>query len=212
MATQKNGPSGKVQGKIGNLVHYELNGKNVVRMVGRFAGPYSLKQLAVQQRMKVVTDFLSSTLSFIRVGFASEVLGTNKNQHNAAVSCNLIQGTTGSYPDIEMNYSKAMLSSGTLPPAQNVTLSNVLSAIEIKWDVTGLTPEYIGADRSMVLLYFPDKNESLTFFNTVQRYEGRFQQELPKRYQNQRMEAYLAFSDIATNSTSPSAWAGTIST
>jgi len=93
MGTQKDGLHGPVEGRIGNLVHYVLNGKNVSRLIGRSTKPASLKQRAVRQRMKVVTEFLRSTLYYINLGFATEVLGTDKNPHNAAVSYNFTHAT-----------------------------------------------------------------------------------------------------------------------
>lgn len=210
MGTQKNGLHGPVEGRIGNLVHYVLNGKNVSRLIGRSTKPSSLKQLAVRRRMKVVTEFLRSTLSYINLGFASEVAGTDKNPHNAAVSYNFTHATVGEYPEIQIEYSKVRISSGILAAPTGLTLTNQPNSIEISWDVAGLTPQGTGCDRSMVLLYFPEQDSSLIFFNDVQRYHGVFSAEIPEDCQNQRMEAYLAFSDVVTHSTSPSAWAGSI--
>ena len=58
----------KINGKIGNIVFYQLNGKTVGRSIGKVE-KFSDKQLEVQMRTKLITPFFSPLLEFIKLGF-----------------------------------------------------------------------------------------------------------------------------------------------
>lgn len=53
-----NGLFGELSGKIGNLVSYNLKGKNVVRRIGKSNKPATAAQLTVRQRIAVVNKIL----------------------------------------------------------------------------------------------------------------------------------------------------------
>jgi hypothetical protein len=211
MAIQKNGPHGKVSGKLGKLVFYDLNGVNVARVNGVNKAPASINQLVVRQRMEVISLLLSLSNAFIKVGFLSSIKGTNRNQHNEATSYNLKNALKGTYPNIEIDYPKVLLSDGPLDAPINVRLQKSTNAIELTWDMDPAGDGHAGENRSMVHVVFPVLNKSFTFFNEAKRSDGKFTQELPSEMLTSQVEVYLAFSDLSTNSTSPSVWALPIS-
>jgi len=67
MATS-NSSFGEFNGKLGNLVSYQLKGKTVVRHIGKTKKPPTAAQLAVRQRMATVIKFLRPALAFINTG------------------------------------------------------------------------------------------------------------------------------------------------
>jgi hypothetical protein len=153
-----NGLFGELTGKIGNLVSYNLKGKNVVRRIGKNNKPATAAQLAVRQRIAVVTKFLRPALAVINVGFELEVAGTDKNQHNAAISYNVKNATQGAYPDIKMDYSKALVSKGTLEPVINPLADLTGTLLTITWSVSADMDWGIKNDRTMLLIYCPELN------------------------------------------------------
>ncbi|WP_157262405.1 DUF6266 family protein [Pedobacter sp. PACM 27299] len=73
--------------------------------------------------MSVTKGLLKPMADFINVSFKLEAEGTVKNPHNLATSYNKKHALTGQYPDIKVDYSKVILSKGSLEMAQDLKLS-----------------------------------------------------------------------------------------
>jgi len=156
MGVLDNGPFGHVNGRVGHLVSYTLKGKNVVRAVGKSAKPPTLAKLTNYQRMSVVNTFLKPMLAFLNLGFAKAVEDTDRNPYNEAVSYNKKYALQGVYPNISMDYSKAMVSQGDLPPAQSPALNILPNGIEFTWEMPGnIAPQCLN-NRVMLMVYFPE--------------------------------------------------------
>lgn len=67
MGTLKNGFFGHYQGKLGRLVFYVINGKQVVRTIGKITKPPSTAQLKCRQELKVVNVFLKPLVEFVNL-------------------------------------------------------------------------------------------------------------------------------------------------
>ena len=215
MARGDEGSFGNFKGKIGNLVRYQLKGKTVVRKIGHSSKPPTLPQLRVRQKMKVVASFLSPILGFINLGFEFVVAGTDQHPHNAATSYNTKNAVMGEYPDIVMDYSKALVCMGSLEPAIGAAVSLVSGApgpagngVEFTWQVAGDMDLGIRNDRAMLLVYFPDVNEAEFVLSGAQRREGRGFVELGADQLSRKMECYIAFMADDRKSVSDSMWAG----
>jgi hypothetical protein len=208
MGSLNNGPFSSFNGKIGNLVSYTLKGKNVVRTIGSLTKPPTPAQLANQMRMAVVNAFLKPITSFINSGFEFEVAGTTKNPYNEAVSYNKKHALQGDYPEISIDYSKALVSMGELSPALNAAIAIVPEGLEFTWDLYPAAPSRSKTDRTMLLLFFPDQAEAIYILSGAQRKERRDVVELSAEYLNRRIEAYIAFVAADRKSVSDSVWVG----
>lgn len=156
MGTLNNGPFGHLNGRVGNLVSYTLKGKNVVRAAGKSAKPPTLAKLANYQRMSVTNTFLKPLLAFLNLGFAKAVEDTDRNPYNEAVSFNKKSALQGVYPNISMDYSKAMVSKGDLPPALSPAINILSNGIEFTWEMPGsIAPQCLN-NRAMLVVYFPE--------------------------------------------------------
>lgn len=156
MGTINNGPFGHLNGRVGNLVSYTLNGKNVVRAAGSSAKPPTIPMLANYQRMRVVNRFLKPMVAFLNIGFAKTVENTDSNPYNEAVSYNKKHALQGEYPNIKMDYAKALISKGDLPPALSPALSILPTRIEFTWQIqSGIASRDLN-NRAMLMLYFPE--------------------------------------------------------
>jgi hypothetical protein len=65
--------------------------------------------------MKVVNEILKPSIHAIRAGFRLAVAGTDRNEYNEAVSYNKKNALQGVYPNISLDYTKVLMSMGTLP-------------------------------------------------------------------------------------------------
>jgi hypothetical protein len=133
MGILKHGPFGMTTGKIQNMVSYDLNGKNVFSRIGRTNKKPTLKQLTVRQRMAVVIKFLKHLGPFIEFGFKAQALAARKSAHNMATSYNTKNATTGEYPEILMDYSKAMISQGDLMQAIDPQVELLQGELRFSW-------------------------------------------------------------------------------
>ena len=210
MGKLDNGAYGHVSGKIGNLVSYTLNGTNVIRKIGRSTKPPTNAQRAVRKKLKLVNEFLNPIFGFIKVGFSFAAECTGKYPHNVALSYNIKNAMAGEYPNITLDYSKAMVSMGTLTPAINPVVSKLENGIEFTWEVASDMDWKIKNDRAMLLLYFPDSSNAIYFLSGAKRPEGKDFMELAPAYLSEVMQCYIAFYADDKQSLSDSVWAGAL--
>lgn len=208
MGTSDRSTFGGFRGKVGGLVSYTLKGKNVVRTVGYSSKPASKGRLAQYQRMGVINGFLKPILPFINSSLELAVAGTDRNQYNEAISLNKEHAIQGEYPDLQMDYAKAIVSKGTLAPALNASISLIGNFVEFRWDLQTDLQWDSRLDRTMLLVFFPEKNKAVMCFTGARRIEQRDVLEIPPEYTALRMEAYLAFIADDRLALSDSVWIG----
>lgn len=207
MGSIDNGIFGAFKGKIGNLVSYNLKGKHVVRIIGRSTKPPTEGQLAEYQKMTVVNAFLKPILGFINSGFSFAVEGSTKNPYNEALSYNKKNALQGQYPDITLDYTKAMVSTGLLEPPFFPTVNLIANGIEFTWQVSSNVDWGIKNDRAMLLVFFPQKNEAIYILSGARRADGRDVIPLNPDQLNQSMACYISFMADDRKSVSNSVWA-----
>lgn len=210
MGSLNNGLFGGFNGRVGNLVGYILNGKSIVRTIGKSNKPLTSARKANCEQMTVVNDFLKANLDFIRSGFKLITAGTDKNFYNAAVSYNKKQSLQGSYPNISIDYTKALLSMGNLLTAAKTEISSHEDGIEFKWEVPADLPQERRNDRAMLLIYFPDAGTSSYMLSGARRHEGREVVYIPKNQTESHIEAYISFMNEDGTEISDSVHAGSL--
>ncbi|SHG14987.1 DUF6266 family protein [Pedobacter caeni] len=209
MATSKPGPYGHPNGKIGNIVFYVLNGQNVSRTIGAPGKP-SRKQLGNQQSMSVTMKLIKPMKDFINIGFGLEAAGTVKNAFNLATSYNKKQALEGEYPNISVNYSKVVLSKGTLPAAKDIRMEKKDTGVLVSWDPYYLDRELRHDDCVMILLYYPLRRKVRSFLNAARREEGKYLIELEEEWLNEPIEAYISFKTADGKEVSDSLYVGNL--
>lgn len=200
------GAFGALTGKVGKLVSYELNGQNVIRRIGQVKSKPSQLQLASRKRFKVINSFLAPIQGFLNLGYLFAKQGTDKNQHNLASSYNLTHALAGKYPNITIDYSKVMVSSGTLEPALEPAVTKSNAQTTISWAYQENRDWAFRHDRAMILICYPSTNEAIYFLSGAQRKEGSQVIDLPTNLPNERTEFYLSFFAEDRLSVSESTW------
>jgi hypothetical protein len=214
MGTLDNGPFGHLNGRVGNLVSYTLKGKNVVRVAGKSAKPPTLAKLANYQRMKVVNAFLKPILAFLNLGFAKAVEDTDRNPYNEAVSFNKKYALQGVYPNISMDYSKALVSKGDLPPAVSPAVNILSNGIEFTWEIQSNIAQQCLNNRVMLVVYFPEGVDATGIpkaameLSGARRHECRDFMALSAKELAKPFQAYIAFIADDRLNVSDSVWVG----
>ena len=207
-----NGLFGGFHGRVGNLVGYTLKGKHVIRTIGRSCKPLTPARKANCEKMKVVNEILKPSLHAIRAGFRLAVVGTDRNEYNEAVSYNKKNAIQGVYPNISLDYSKVLMSVGTLPVALNPGISQNGVEITFTWEKSSIPVSEYHTDRAMLVLYFPDIKETCCELVGAKRVEGKDVIVIGPGHINQRMEAYISFAKDNGRAVSNSVHVGSLNT
>lgn len=122
---------GKLSGKIGSVVVYERNGKQIVRSNPKQRDPQTPAQLAHRIKFSLVNKGLSPLNKMIKIGYRH----SNKNYrklvgeayHNAII---------GEYPNFELDYSKIEVAEGELQLPANVAIKAEADSnmVTISWN------------------------------------------------------------------------------
>jgi hypothetical protein len=193
MGKAKNGPYGPHSGKIGNSVYYTLNGQQVSRGIGLRTKPPTEAELTSRLATKVCSEFLSSVKEFITAGFSVEAQGTKWNPFNLAVMHNRSKIIKGTYPDLEIDYSKVILSAGKLKPAENWQVTETGAGLRYSWETHPKMPWPESSDQVMMLAYFPAKQKVVYTLFGNSRLSGSDVLEIQPSLQGEYMETYLSF-------------------
>jgi hypothetical protein len=210
MGTLKNGMPGIFNGKIGNLVFYQLNGKQVMRTIGKSTKPATDAQLGCRQQMQVINSFLKPIIEFVNSGFRLEAKGTTKGAYNLALAYNKKHALQGVYPNMEMDYALVLVTQGNLPCAINPSVERVPEGLKFTWlcPTDLLWPQ--GNDQVMLLAYFPVLKKAV--FNLYGAKRSNCADVLPIQPEliNEYMEVYISFIDEKRNGIANSMYLGAV--
>jgi hypothetical protein len=197
MAITENGPGGNHRGRLGNVVYYMLNGKNVSREIGVSTKPATPSQLKYRLATKLSSRLLTEMLEFLQTGFSIAALTARDNAFNQAVKCNKSKMFKGSYPDLEIAYDQLEVSIGRLKPAQNCNVVPTAIGLQYSWGTNPEMPWPETTDQVMMLAYFPKQEKVVFTLFGNNRLSGTDLLEIPPSLQSEYMETYVSF--IAAN-------------
>lgn len=198
-------------GRVGNTVTYVLNGQVVKRTIGKISKKATIAQLSVRQKTKIITEFLNPVKEYINIGFEFEArLAQKKNAHNIATSYNWLNAFTGVYPEQKIDFSKILLSRGSLPVTNDIDVKVVDNSIEFTWDKNIVTDRIKGSDRVMLLAYLPKENRAISLIGGAERLEGGEYLIIPGYKQGIHIETYVSFVSADYKSISNSVYTGKV--
>lgn len=210
MGTIKQGILGGFSGKVANVVGGVWKGIAYMRSLPvSVANPKTDAQLTQRQKFSVTMHFLKPLSQFLKTGFkAYEVKMTGIN---AAMSYNIKNALTGTYPSIAVDYPNALVARGTLAPALNqVASSTVAGTVKFDWeDNTG----EIGAsstNKTLLVIYNPSQNQAVTVNELAERGDGTQTVTVPDSFSGDLVQCYIAFITADGQTVSNSAFAGAV--
>ncbi|WEK17784.1 MAG: DUF6266 family protein [Candidatus Pedobacter colombiensis] len=193
MGILKNGIMGNYRGRIGNLVFYVLNGKTVVRTIGKTTKPPTELQLKCRQEMSVVSSFLKHITEFINVGFNLMAKYNNKHPFNMALSYNRKYALQGRYPDIGVNFKKVLVTEGSVLNAIDPFIESIPEGLKFSWSCPDSLNWSRPNDNVMLLAYFPVLQKAEYVLYGAKRSAGSDILSLPADLLNEYMEVYISF-------------------
>lgn len=212
MAISRDGIHGATQGRIGNIVYYMRKGKPIVRKIGISQKQPTQPQLENRLRMSIAHTFCKTTKPFIDYGFALQILGRDLSQYNVALSYNKINAIKGEYPNLELNYAKALISEGPLLQADDARVEIAEGGLRFNWYVPADLHWPDTTDQVMLLVYFPEEHKVVYELFGVPRTAGTALLEIGAPMLTQRMETYLAFISADRKQVATSVYVGSLNT
>lgn len=203
MARLKFGILGPLIGKIADLVGYVRLGMPLLRTKPKKTKKKKTRsdgQKAVNARFKLVKSFVSLIGEFIHVGYANDVAKTQRIPENGAVSYILREAVTGEYPNLQIDYSKVLVSRGRLPKPRNPNVELEGNILRFTWEVDPKWGYPLNRDQVMLLAYLPANHSTDYVLSGARRKDGADELEVSIRRQGQPgfkkddfIETYIAF-------------------
>jgi hypothetical protein len=210
MAIISQGILGGISGKIGNVVGGSWKGIDYLRiMPASVANPKTPAQMDQRSKFVTVIKFLQPMVEFLRVGF--KLYAIKMTQFNNAMSYNLKNAITGSYPDYVIDYSKALISRGSLAGAYEASIASV-SATEMTLSWTDNTGKGKARARDKSLLLAYDTSTGTVVYNTAgaERSIGAESLTVPAELSGGTFETFLGFISEDGTLVSNSVYVGSI--
>lgn len=117
MARFKDAFFGGLSGKIGPVVTYIRNGKQVVRSLPTPNDPKTPKQLAHRAKFSLVNKGLSLLNSAIKLGYRND-----SNAYRTLVGKAYHEAVAGEYPNFKLDYSTIQIAEGALPLPADISM------------------------------------------------------------------------------------------
>nr|WP_294869833.1 DUF6266 family protein [uncultured Pedobacter sp.] len=208
MAIAENGPNGHHRGRIGNIVYYVLNGKNVSRTIGTSTKPPTNSQLRSRMVTKMSSGLFRNLLDFINTGFGIIAIQAMDNASNQAKSYNKNRIIKGVYPDLEIAYDQLQVSKGSLKPAQNWQVALYAEGLQYSWDTDPEMPWPDATDQVMMMAYFPKQEKVVFNLFGSSRFSGGDVLEIPPSLRGEYMETYVSFISANRKQVADSSYTG----
>lgn len=191
MAILSNGILGGFSGKIGNVVGGNWKGINYIRVKSVPSNPKTDKQVNQRTKFTAALSFLQPVTPFLRTGY--KLFTAKQTAFNAAMSQVLTNAISGEAPDITIDYAKAQVSAGTLPPAANGAFTFDNGQITLTWDDNTGSGSAKATDKSMYVVLNPAKNEAVYETAGAVRSAKTQIADLPAEWLGDTVHIYLAF-------------------
>ncbi|MEO6682765.1 MAG: DUF6266 family protein [Ginsengibacter sp.] len=211
MGTIQKGILGGFSGKVGNVIGGSWKGIDYMRSVSsRKNATTTQKQKEQQMKFALIARFqqpLTNLLSRTFRSFAIKMTGAN-----SAMSYNLRNAITGSYPNFAINYSRILISRGDMPNAINPAVETVSDGMVVfTWVNNTGTGKSKDSDRSILVAYCPEMQHFIYTDEGASREEEEAQLDL-FAYTGKEVQTWVAFisEDGKEVATSIYTWAITI--
>lgn len=150
---------GRISGKLGNLVIYQLNGTTIVREKPQWKKSYqpSALQLLYQQKFKKATEALRPLGKLLDLGYGEFITPTRKGIH-LALSQTLKSAMVETEEEPRVNFEAVLISTGFVSPFENYRLEWLDERkIQLHWDFLGNYGNTRDTDQTWIVLYNPDQ-------------------------------------------------------
>jgi hypothetical protein len=210
MSKISSGILGGFSGKVGNVVGAKWKGIDTMKIKpSNIRNPKTPRQLDQRTRFSTIIGFLKPMAEFIRVSFRP--YAKKMTQFNAAMSYNLQHAITGTYPNYSVDFSKALVSRGSLTEAINgAATSPSKGNVVFTWSDNTGSGSALSSDKAMLLAYNPSKQQAVSNITNVERDTATATLTVPDDFSGNLIHLYLSFANAEGSKVSNSIYCGSV--
>ena len=160
MARVQNTLIGKSSGSVGGATFSTWKGINVLKSKAiEVANPQTQLQQNQRNRMALLVALFRLISSTVNIGFSK--LAIQKSAYNAFVQANLLPANfTGTAPSMDLDFTKILVSKGTIGNAENVAVAgtNASATVTLTWDESPLPVGGSLTDQAIAAVYNETKD------------------------------------------------------
>ncbi len=210
MGTISKGILGGVAGKVGNVVGGNWKGIDYLRSKpASVANPKTLKQLTQRARFIAVMNFLKPLTSLLAIGFKNSADGMTA--FNVAMSYNVKNAITGTYPAFTVNYPVTQISRGNLTGASTPAVASTVSkVINFTWVNNAGTGNALATDTAILVAFFPTSNEAVYQVTAIARSAAAATLTCPAKFSTKQAQCWIIFQTADGKTQATSAYIGTV--
>jgi hypothetical protein len=208
MGILRNGIFGGFEKRTGGVVGRMYKGRNVVS-----APPHptiqALTDLQRKQRASftMVTQFFSTFINLIRIGFAN-----NRKYFpmNLAMQYNFRHIVAGAYPDYRIRYEEVLFSKGSLCGPDSPAVLADGEGLLFSWACLEQNQYNMYSDKACFLAYSPTAKRSATAAYAASRIDLHYRLVLPSAFAGDLLHCYMSFVSETGKTVSDSVYLGTV--
>ncbi len=210
MGTIKRGILGGFSGKVGTVIRGSWKGIDYMRSkAASISNPKTEAQLDQRARFGAALKFLQPLTSFLRVGFKNYAV--KMTSFNSAMSYNLNNALDGDFPEYFIDYTRALVSRGSLPGALNPQVqSTTLNQVSFTWQDNSQDSTASATDKVLLVVLNPVKQKAITIIGGNERSVGEQAIEVPSTFAGNEVQCYIAFQNANQSVLSNSVYVGSI--
>ena len=192
MGKIKKGILGGFSGKVGTVVG--ASWKSISYMLSlpqKVKNPRTLGQRRQRGKFSIVMALLKPLTAILRIGWKNAA--KNQTPTNAAMAHTLANAVTGTFPDFKIDYTKVLLSQGSLPSVTGTSATSTNKKINLSWDDNSGQGTAKATDKTLVAIVNPTKGETISLAEGTSRADGEQSIEVPSDWVGNKVEVYLGF-------------------
>lgn len=209
MAKLSKGILGGISGTVGNVVGGNWRGIDYIRSKpSSVRNPNTEGQRRQRMRFRLVMSLLKRSRSFITIGFRNGVQG--QTEMNRAMSLNVREAITGTYPDLEIDPEALVVSTGDLQGSSVSGMDlSIAGTATLTWVNEAGAGNASNDDAAMALLYNMDKGAVVYRLHGASREDETLEVNLPSSWSGDTVAGYLTFRSETGRDVSNSQYLGT---
>jgi len=187
----RKGILGGFSGKVGTVVGASWKRTMYMRSLPKnINNPQTLGQRTQRAKFALVINLLRPLTAVLRVGWKR--YATHQSAFNAATAHTLANAIVGTFPNLQIDYAKVMISKGSLTALETPAISSSGGNLTVSWDNNSGIGNAQATDKLLLAFINPAKNETIVRFNETERSEESFDLNL-SRWVGDRIHVYIGF-------------------
>jgi hypothetical protein len=180
---------GSISGRHGSAVAVVMkNNTNVLKVYNAPYDPKSEDQLVQRSKFGFVVSRMARLHAVFKITFLKN------GGHNHGVSLAFKTAVTGSSPDFSIDYSKLIVSQGSVCVSKQTTVQKTTGiAVMVNWS-TKLMDSSIAKDWVSLVFFQEEEQQAVFKQNCTLRSAGTFTMDLPKEWAGGTLHSWIYFS------------------